>query len=101
MSFKALSTVYSRDSTYAMHIAMHVSSVDMLIVLIVYKMWGRKGVIFYTGIFDFAAGEGMPDIGILLLGINKRSEFSLRLGTFRAQTGTIVHSRNFLVLLRP
>ena len=31
-------------------------------------------------------------------GINKRSEFSLYLGTFRAQTGTIVHSRNFLVL---
>ena len=43
---------------------MPVSSVDMLIVLIVYKMWGRKGVIFYTGIFDFAAGEGMPDIGM-------------------------------------
>ena len=68
MSFEALSTVYSRDSTYAMHIAMHVSSVDMLIVLIVYKMWGRKGVIFYTGIVDFAAGEGMPDIGILFFG---------------------------------
>ena len=64
---------------------MHVSSVDMLIVLIVYKMWGWKGVIFYKGIFDFAAAEGMPDIGILLLGINKRSEFSLRLGTFHAQ----------------
>ena len=44
---------------------MHVSSVDMLIV---YKMWGRKGVIFYKGIFDFAAGEGMPDIGILVFG---------------------------------
>ena len=45
-------------------------------------------------------------------GINKRSEFGLRTGTevfktgfyegiFRAQTGTIVHSRNFLVLFRP
>ena len=46
------------------------------------------------------------------LGINKRSDFGLRTGTevfktgfykgtFRAQTGTIVHSSNFLVLFRP
>ena len=45
-------------------------------------------------------------------GINKRSEFGLHTGTdvfktvffkgtFRAQTGTIVHSRNVLVLFRP
>ena len=44
-------------------------------------------------------GDSLKKLGRFFFKLAEKVDFCK--GTFRAQTGTIVHSRNFLVLFRP